>query len=193
MNTIEKAAVIQTGPSGTTAGSSRYLMDFSLGLINRTGAYVICRDLLQELPHYFPQVRYWRMLLGKTPDGLPRRIAGRLMMMEITKLRGRKGAYWPEGKAFPGKRRLILDPLYVLRSRLDRDDIVQCHDIGPVSHPELFGPSVSGLYAEAYDKIKQVGPGMVFVSDLRSARSVTAMATIFGSCKRSPNTCVPGW
>ncbi|MCO5964830.1 glycosyltransferase [Sinorhizobium meliloti] len=142
-----------------------YLMDFSLGLVNRTGAYIICRDLLQELPEYFPEVRYWRLFLKKTPDGLIRRILARLMMMEITTLRGARTAYWPERPKSRVGSRLILDPLYVLRSRLDTDDIVQCHDIGPVTHPDLFGPTISSLYMEAYDKIRQVGPGMVFVSD----------------------------
>ncbi len=143
----------------------QYLMDFSLGLVNRTGAYVICRDLLQELPEYFPQVRYWRLLLRQTPDGFWRRVAARLMMMEILTLRGKDIMPWPDGPGMPGRRRLILDPLYVLRSRLDAEDIVQCHDIGPVSHPDLFGPKVSALYGEAYDKIQRIGPGMVFVSD----------------------------
>lgn len=143
----------------------QYLMDFSLGLVNRTGAYIICRDLLEELPHYFQQVRYWRMFLKSTPDGLPRKIAARLMMIELTTLRGYKGLRWPDGQARGVRPRLILDPLYVLRSELDRDDIVQCHDIGPVSHPDLFGPSIHSLYREAYDKIRDVGPGMVFVSD----------------------------
>jgi glycosyltransferase involved in cell wall biosynthesis len=143
-----------------------YLMDFSLALINRTGAYVVCRDLLQELPRYFPEVRYWRLLLEQIPAGrFWRRVAGRLMLMELRALRGLEAAYWPDGRRRPGRARLILDPLYVLRSRLGPDDIVQCHDIGPVSHPELFGPVVSGLYRDAYDKIRRVGPGMVFVTD----------------------------
>lgn len=140
-------------------------MDFSLGLINRTGAYIICRDLLEKLPSYFTDVRYWRMMLKSTPEGVARKIAGRAMLMEIRFLRGSEFAQWPDGKKQPGQSRLILDPLYVLRSKLDREDIVQCHDIGPVSHPELFGPLISGLYDEAYNKIQRVGPGMVFVSD----------------------------
>ncbi|MBC8049852.1 MAG: glycosyltransferase [Chitinophagales bacterium] len=144
---------------------NQYLMDFSLGLINRTGAYFICRDILEQLPEYFPSVRYWRMMLQRTPNGASRRIAARLMMLELRLLRGREIAFWPEGRFVQGRTRLILDPLYVLRSKLEREDIVQCHDIGPVSHPELFGPLISGLYEEAYQKIKRAGCGMVFVSD----------------------------
>jgi glycosyltransferase involved in cell wall biosynthesis len=150
-------------------GQHRYLMDFSLGLVNRTGAFIICRDLLDELPEFFSEVRYWRMFLKTTPDGLPRKIAARLMMYEIRMLRGSDRFQWPDGRALPNRHRLILDPLYVLRSKLEPTDIVQCHDVGPVTHPDLFGPSISGLYREAYDKIRRVGPGMVFVSDASQA------------------------
>jgi glycosyltransferase involved in cell wall biosynthesis len=143
----------------------QYLMDFSLGLINRTGAYIVCRDLLEELPGYFPEVRYWRAIRRHRPEGLLRRIAGRLMLHEISLLRGRDTLLWPEGRPTPGRRRLFLDPLYVLRSRLDPEDIVQCHDIGPVTHPELFGADRSNLYEAAYEKIRSVGPGVVCVSD----------------------------
>lgn len=143
----------------------QYLLDFSLGLINRTGAYVVCRDLLQELPGYFPDVRYWRLLRRQVPDGLARRVAGRLMLKEISLLRDRPVLQWPEPPPMAGRRRVFLDPLYVLRAQLDREDIVMCHDIGPVSHPELFGDNGPGLYLPAYEKIQRVGPGMVFVSD----------------------------
>lgn len=124
-------------PTAAMKEKPQYLMDFSLGLLNRTGAYVVCRDLLLELPGYFPDVRYWRMHLKRTPDGFWRRVAGRLMMMELRWLRGMEGAYWPDGRDFAGRRRLILDPLYVLRSRLDPEDIVQCHDIGPVRRTRI--------------------------------------------------------
>ena len=150
---------------GEATDRRQYLMDFSLGLVNRTGAYVICRDLLQELPGYFPQVRYWRTISKETPQGWHRRIAGRLMMLELEYGRSLPLPDWTEGTPVAGRRRLILDPLYVLRSKLERDDIVQCHDVGPVTHPELFGPAIHALYEEAYQKIARVGPGMVFVSD----------------------------
>lgn len=141
----------------------QYLADFSLGLINRTGAYIICRDILREMPEYFSEVRYWRLVRRELPTGLFRRITGRLMLHELSLLKDRNAFLWPDGRRVPGRRRLILDPLYVLRSRLDPEDIVQCHDIGPVSHPELFGGR--SLYEEAYEKIRRIGPGVVFVSD----------------------------
>ncbi|MDB5383473.1 MAG: glycosyltransferase family 1 protein [Rhodospirillales bacterium] len=141
----------------------QYLLDFSLALINRTGAYIICHDILREMPEFFPEVRYWRLLRKEMPTGLVRRIAGRMMLHEMMLLRDRAILSWPDGQNAPKRRRVILDPLYVLRSHLDVEDIVLCHDIGPVSHPELFGGRT--LYQEAYEKIRRVGPGMVFVSD----------------------------
>ena len=143
----------------------QYLLDFSLGLINRTGAYVICRDLLQELPDYFSDVRYWRLLRRDVPEGFMRRVAGRLMLQEISLLKDRPFLQWPEPPPVAGRRQVFLDPLYVLRARLDPEDIVLCHDVGPVTHPDLFGDGGPGLYLPAYEKIQRVGPGMVFVSD----------------------------
>lgn len=60
---------------------------------------------------------------------------------------------------------LFFDPLYVLRSRLKREDIVLCHDVGPISHPELFPLKVGQLYAQAYRIIHTIKPGIVFVSN----------------------------
>ena len=45
-----------------------------------------------------------------------------------------------------------------------REDVVLCHDIGPVSHPELFNPGAAASYSLAYRKIAEVGPGLIFVS-----------------------------
>jgi glycosyltransferase involved in cell wall biosynthesis len=52
----------------------------------------------------------------------------------------------------------------VLRSRFSQRDVVLCHDIGPVSHPELYDAETCRLYAAAYARIRAVAPGMVFVS-----------------------------
>jgi glycosyltransferase involved in cell wall biosynthesis len=140
----------------------KYVADFSLALINKTGAYYICRDILQGLPHCFPEIRYWRFVLKKEPKGLVRKLLGRSMLLELNYLVPTK-IY----RALPGSRAprtLFLDPLYVLRTDLREDDIVLCHDVGPISHPELFDRKVRDLYAAAYAKIRLARPGMVFVS-----------------------------
>jgi hypothetical protein len=124
---------------------NRYLLDFFLGLINRTGAYHMCRDLSNELPGYFCTIRYRRLIRRTFSDGLPHRIAGRLMLREIRLLRGGAVFHWPEGHNAPGRHRVFLDPFHVLRALLDQNDIVLSHDIGPVTHPDLFGKCGAAL------------------------------------------------
>ena len=137
-----------------------YMADFSLALINRTGAYHICIDLLTELPHYFPRVRYWR--LDEQPKStFLRKVAGRLMLMELVAMNDSPLM----ARRHPDLPVLFMDPLYVLRTPLEKNDIVICHDVGPITHPDLFEPSTVKLYHQAYDKIARVNPGIVTVSD----------------------------
>src|SRR5690606_25591223 len=60
-----------------------YVADFSLALINRTGAYHICRDLVQGLPEQFPHIRYWRLCRKREPNGIVRKILGKAMLAEL--------------------------------------------------------------------------------------------------------------
>ena len=139
------------------------LIDNSLSIVNRTGAYHIAKDLCGTLVPEFADVRYWRF--GSTaPEGLIRKIAARLMMLEIRWLK--------DGTIFQisdkvGQRgvRLFLDPLYVLRSDLTERDIVLCHDVGPLTHGALYDPNTVEIYRVAYEKILRRKPGIVFVSD----------------------------
>lgn len=144
----------------------KYLADFSLALINRTGAFYISKDVVETLGSYFEKVRYWRWIFPKPPEGLRRKLLGRLMLKEIDALLD--SHLFMRADAFKKGARLptvFFDPLYVLRTRLERDDIVLCHDVGPVSHPQLFFPSTTHAYKIAYEKIKAVKPGVIFVSD----------------------------
>ena len=141
----------------------RYVADFSLALINRTGAYYVCRDIVENLPDVLAGVRYWRWE-GKEPTGLARRMLGRLMLLELCHLSGSRTLERSLSTEHANCATLYLDPLYVLRSDLDEQDIVLCHDVGPVSHPDLFDLNTAALYRQAYDKIRSARPGMVFVS-----------------------------
>jgi glycosyltransferase involved in cell wall biosynthesis len=115
-------------------------------------------------------------LRPQLPGGITRKILGRLMLREITML-GTSGQFlWPEPKERPLKR-LFMDPLYVSRSRLESSDIVLCHDIGPISHPHLYGPGTENTYQKAYAKIVAARPGIVFVSQA----SQRAFEARFGS------------
>jgi glycosyltransferase involved in cell wall biosynthesis len=141
----------------------RLLLDCSLSLINRTGAHYICEDLSATFGAN-GILRRWRLLKQKLPDGIARKIFGRLMVREIELLGTSNRFLWPEPGALKLKR-LFLDPLYVSRSRLESSDIVLCHDIGPVSHPELYDKGTVAAYEKAYSKIAEAQPGMVFVSN----------------------------
>ncbi len=141
---------------------NKITIDASLALINRTGAYYIARDIVDAFSsgNY---IRYWR-LWNKYPNAsLVRKFFGRLMLKEIQVLKDSPIFQWPEKE---GSDRIIyLDPLYVLRNKLSSNDIVLCHDIGPITHPELYEHKTIDLYHLAYQKIKHIGPGMVFVSE----------------------------
>ncbi|HXV29552.1 MAG TPA: glycosyltransferase [Sinorhizobium sp.] len=139
------------------------LIDNSLAILNRTGAYHIAKDLCQEFVPNYAQVRYWR-LGSRTPEGLIRKIVARLMMLEICWLQDSRFCLIDDRKA-DGRVRLFLDPLYVLRSALTEKDIVLCHDIGPLTHSELYDPRTVENYRIAYEKIRRRKPGVVFVSD----------------------------
>jgi glycosyltransferase involved in cell wall biosynthesis len=141
----------------------RLLLDCSLSLINRTGAHYICEDLAAAFGGK-GILRRWRLLKQQLPTGIARKIFGRLMLREIALLGTSSRFLWPEPKAVKLKR-LFLDPLYVSRSRLESSDIVLCHDIGPVSHPELYDSGTVGAYEKAYRKIATAQPGIVFVSN----------------------------
>ncbi len=159
---------------------SRRLADFSLALINRTGAYYVCRDIVENLSDRIAGIRYWRWQ-GNEPVGLKRRILGQLMLLEFHCLSGSKAFERSPPRRYADCSTLYLDPLYVLRSRLDKDDIVLCHDVGPVTHPELFDHGTTLLYQRAYDKISAAKPHLVFVSQA----SCDALMGLFGGRYRT--------
>lgn len=148
--------------------------DMSLALLNRTGAYHVCREITESCGDLLAGTIHWR-LRGALPESRNvRRILARLMLAEI--------AHPAIRALLPGRRRaderfLYMDPLYVMGSMPRREDIVLCHDMGPVTHPDLFGPDTEATYREAYDLIRQGRPGMVFVSEA----SRDAFVGVYGS------------
>ncbi|MCW1382855.1 glycosyltransferase [Novosphingobium sp. KCTC 2891] len=134
------------------------IIDDSLSIMNRTGAYYIARDIVEALSPQFA-VRRWR-IGSHLPEGLSRKVLARLMMAEIGAL-GDSPRFQLRSR---GKRVLFLDPLYVLRAELAPGDLVLCHDPGPISHSWLYPPEVCEIYRKAYARIVQVRPAMAFVS-----------------------------
>ena len=151
----------------SNAASVRFLIDNSLSIVNRTGAYQIAKDLCRDLSPEFAKVRYWR--LGRhAPEGVLRKVMARLMMQEINWL-GDRQAFLLRDKLENGAFRLFLDPLYVLRSRLTDRDIILCHDVGPMTHSALYDARTVENYRLAFEKIRRAKPGVVFVSDWSKA------------------------
>lgn len=164
----------------------QYLADFSLALINRTGAYYICRDVVERLPQFFAGVRYWRFVLGRRPEGLARKLLARAMLTEISRLGGSDRVPRLGRRGLARLPTLFFDPLYVLRARLEDRDIVLCHDVGPVTHTDLFEPGTSALYREAYGLIRKARPGMVFVSEASRAEFARLYGTDYRFMKVIP-------
>lgn len=152
-----------------------FVADVSLALINRTGAYHVCRDIVEQLPQFFIAKRYWRSTFAREPLGLMRKLLGRAMIFELDHLDAART--WLKPRHRPECGTLFFDPLYVLQTRLASRDIVLCHDIGPITHPDLYNPKITALYVEAYNDIKAAAPGMVFVSEATRCE----FARVFGN------------
>ncbi|WP_246677634.1 glycosyltransferase [Mesorhizobium sp. B2-3-12] len=145
------------------AAVGRPVLENSLSILNRTGAWHIAKDLCREFVPEHARVRYWR-LGAIAPEGLARKIAARLMMLEINWLKDSRCCLIGSKAADPNTR-VFLDPLFVLRSELAEKDIVLCHDVGPLSHSFLYDAVTVENYRVAYEKIRRCRPGIVFVSD----------------------------
>ena len=164
--------------------TNAFVADFSLALINRTGAYFVSRDVVEHLSRHFVATRYWRLFLEHEPQGILRRILGKAMLWELNHLALAARYAPPRPSRRDGAPTLFFDPLYVLGVEVGEMDIVLCHDVGPVTHPDLFDDRTSELYRLAYERIKAAGSGLVFVS--RASQS--AFERCFGRAFRFMTT-----
>lgn len=138
-------------------------VEFSLALNDRTGKLFLGREIIAALGERVASVRYGRRKAFPRSD-LGRRIAGRLTRWETTARVFHPGLAAVLPRLRTPHPTLHLDPLSVVRHRLEGRDIVLCHDVGPLTHPDQFAPGVDRLYAHAYARIRSAKPHMVFVS-----------------------------
>jgi len=156
-------AMLQTAARSAPTGSSSCLVaDMSLALINRTGAYHVCREIAESCDDLLSARRYWRRRGNLPTNRNLRRVLARLMLLEI--------AHPAISRFLPPRRVgeetiLYMDPLYVMGEIPRPSDVVLCHDMGPVTHPELFGADTETSYRRAFKLIRVGRPGMVFVSE----------------------------
>jgi glycosyltransferase involved in cell wall biosynthesis len=138
-------------------------VDFSLALNDRTGKLFLGKDIISTLGRQVARVRYGRVHAFPHSDFM-RRVVGRLTHKETVArvFRPRAAAWFPVIR--DPRPTLHLDPLSVVRHRLEARDIVLCHDVGPITHPQYFAPGVEAMYVRAYEQIRRTRPHMVFVS-----------------------------
>lgn len=138
-------------------------VDFSLAIHNRTGKYFIGRDLLEVGAAVIGKVYYCGVAFAAPPVGWVGRIIAKLQYLHADARNGDRAMTWlPRWRA--RRPMLHLDPFTVASTRVRRDDAVLCHDLGPLTHPELFDADVCAVYRSIYREIAAVGPHIIFVS-----------------------------
>ena len=144
--------------------TDRLDVDFSLAIHNRTGKYFIGRDLLDTPDLPVGDVYYWRFPGTRPPSGLYGRAIGRLQHWQIraTALNGLSGVL---PRRLSRRPLLHLDPFTVPTTHLHRHDAILCHDIGPVTHPQLFDADVSRIYDFIFREVVRAQPHLIFVSE----------------------------
>ncbi len=126
-------------------------------------------------------MKIWRLPERVGVNALSRKVIGRLWAEE-DRLRARYPKLLPRQRS----RRAVLhlDPMTVLGWHVTSHDAVLCHDLGPLTHPELFAPSVTALYERVYARIAERQPRMAFVSQASKA----AFQRLYGT--ESPATVI---
>ena len=138
-------------------------VDFTLAIHNRTGKYFIGRDVIALLGDDVGTVYYGSVPLRRPPGGIPGKVLGRVQRWQVMSRVEPHRLRWPR-RPRHARPLLHLDPFTVPTVALHPSDAVLCHDIGPLTHPELFEPRVCAAYEAIYAEIADVGPHVVFVS-----------------------------
>ena len=151
-----------------------WVIDYSLSLVNKTGAFYLSRDLVDAFSNEWHAVRRWRSHDTRVYSKYERKLRAKCMLAELSRPYLRK--YFTSWHRLIGANYLHMDPLYCINDKLQSNDRVLCHDVGPVSHPELYASNVRHAYTAAYRKIQENKPKMTFVSQA----SKTAFIEFFG-------------
>ncbi|WP_294393704.1 glycosyltransferase family 1 protein [uncultured Sphingomonas sp.] len=142
--------------------ATRIDVDFTLAVHNRTGKYFIGRDLIDGAADLIGRIYYGPMHFGRLPQRWVGRVLARIQYLQ-TRHHFSKGR-WGIPRRRSARALLHLDPFTVGSVVLRPGDVVLCHDVGPITHPDLFEPHVSAAYDTIYREIADVQPRLVFVS-----------------------------
>ena len=139
--------------------------EFTLALNNRTGKYFFCKEMIESSDDLIASCLYWRVPMKRLPSRPMSRLLGRVARLEV-ELRSETSLI---NRVLPpsSHRRPIIftDPRECIFYQLKPGDIVICHDMGPVTHPELYDPGVKHLYETIFRQIQLARPHMIFVSE----------------------------
>lgn len=139
--------------------------EFTLALNNRTGKYFFCRDMIGASADLISRRFYWRFAFGNLPQGTLARILGRLALIEVS-LRTRFPCSYDFLPAMARKRPMLFtDPRECVLYQLKPYDVVLCHDVGPITHPDLYASGVEATYRLAFARIQEARPYLMFVSE----------------------------
>jgi glycosyltransferase involved in cell wall biosynthesis len=149
--------------------------EFTLALNNATGKYFVCQDVIEECGDLIRKVWYWRLPMKQPPARSVAKVLGRLAIYELNlRLKSRVSSHLP---LMLNPRPLVFsDPREVILYELKPNDVVLCHDMGPVTHSELYHPDVKLTYETAFQKIRHAKPLLVFISEC----SLKTFAALYG-------------
>jgi glycosyltransferase involved in cell wall biosynthesis len=139
--------------------------EFTLALNNRTGKYFFCKDMIDASQDLIRNCYYWRVPLGNLPPRIAARVLGRLALIEVS-LRVQRPLSYKIFAPISHPRPLVFtDPRECVLYQMKPCDVVLCHDMGPLTHPDLYSPGVRELYSLAFERIKAARCFMLFVSE----------------------------
>jgi glycosyltransferase involved in cell wall biosynthesis len=139
--------------------------DFTLALNNRTGKFFFCKEMIESSRDLIPECLYWRIPMTQLPQRTLARILGRLARWEVDLRTGSRhfNRYFPP--TFRHRPTIFTDPRETVFYQLKQHDVVLCHDMGPITHPDLYDPGVSRIYEQIFRQIHRAKPFMLFVSE----------------------------
>ena len=140
--------------------------EFTLALNNATGKFFVCQDAIEACNDLIRQVWYWRVPMhARPPRGVAAKVLGRLALLEVN-----FRLEWSSSRfmlpLIRNPRPLVFtDPREVLLHELKSCDVVLCHDMGPITHAQLYHPMVKAIYEAVFKKIQERKPLLIFVSE----------------------------
>jgi glycosyltransferase involved in cell wall biosynthesis len=140
-------------------------IDMTICLSNRTAVYTIANELRDLLPTGSAS-RYWRFHVHSNPQFMESKRLDRISKL-VHRLASRdfdhfRAFAWPRQA---GSRILFVDPIFCSATLLNPDDLIYVHDLGPITHPQLYNPGASRAYEAAYQRIQSAAPHLAFVSE----------------------------